>query len=514
MTSHTETDQQENDAENGSGVTIGEALQIALERHQQGRLTEAQLIYERILDLAPEYAEAHHFLGLVKVQSGDAEGAEENLRQAIRLDPAYVAAHNNLGNFLQEQGRLDEAETEYRQAISLNPEFADAHNNLGAVLKNQERWDDAEPVLRRAVELQPDHFQALNNLGVLLKEQGDLEAARQLLLQASDLKPDFAEARHNLGLVLAALGDYEAAEAALEKAVAYGVDTYVNLCSILREQARFAEAIKHCRKALALDPDCCDALHHLGMMLEATGQVEEAAGVFRHWTEVEPDNPFAKHMLAACSGKEIPMRATDHYVQSLFDSFAPTFEERLEGLEYCAPQVIVDAIIQRIPPDNGYTALDAGCGTGLCGPLLKPVVSRLIGVDLSRKMLEKAAERKIYEQLIKAELTHFFQTTAERFNLIVSADTLVYFGDLQPVISAAWLTLQPRGLIVFTLERLDENAEAGFHLCPHGRYSHTESYIKSILQESGFGEITVTNETLRMEMGKPVEGLLVIAKKK
>ncbi|RRS33614.1 MAG: hypothetical protein OI74_07495 [Gammaproteobacteria bacterium (ex Lamellibrachia satsuma)] len=425
-----------------------------------------------------------------------------------------MAAHNNLGNFLQEQGRLDEAETEYRQAISLNPEFADAHNNLGTVLKNQERWNEAEPLLRRAIELQPDHFQALNNLGVLLKEQGDLEAARQLLQQASDLKPDFAEACHNLGLVLAALGDYEAAEAALEKAVAYGADTYVNLCSILREQARFAEAIKHCRKALALDPDRCDTLHHLGMMLEATGQVEEAAGVFRHWAEVEPNNPFAKHMLAACSGEEIPMRATDHYVQSLFDSFAPTFEERLEGLEYCVPQVIADAVIKRIPPDNGYTALDAGCGTGLCGPLLKPVVSRLIGVDLSRKMLEKAAERKIYEQLIKAELTHFFQTTPEHFNLIVSADTLVYFGDLQPVISAAWLTLQPRGLVVFTLERLDESTDTGFHLCPHGRYSHTEPYVRSVLLAAGFGEISVTDETLRMEMGKPVAGLLVIAKKK
>ena len=56
MTSHTKTDQQENDAADGSEVTIGEALQIALERHQQGRLTEAQLIYERIIDLAPEYS--------------------------------------------------------------------------------------------------------------------------------------------------------------------------------------------------------------------------------------------------------------------------------------------------------------------------------------------------------------------------------------------------------------------------------------------------------------------------
>ena len=96
--------------------------------------------------------------------------------------------------------------------------------------------------------------------------------------------------------------------------------------------------------------------------------------------------------------------------------------------------------------------LDAGCGTGLCGPLLVPYARRLIGVDLSEGMLALAKEKHVYDALIKGELTDHMRAQPAAFDVIVSADTLVYFGDLESVVGAAAGALRPNGLFIFTLE--------------------------------------------------------------
>ena len=54
-----------------------------------------------------------------------------------------------------------------------------------------------------------------------------------------------------------------------------------------------------------------------------------------------------------------------------------------------------------LEPSKQLDVLDAGCGTGLCGPLLAPYARRLIGVDLSEGMLALAKEKHVYDALIK-----------------------------------------------------------------------------------------------------------------
>ena len=109
--------------------------------------------------------------------------------------------------------------------------------------------------------------------------------------------------------------------------------------------------------------------------------------------------------------------------------------------------------------------LDAGCGTGLCGPLLAPYARRLVGVDLSEGMLALAKEKNVYDALMKSELTDYLRDHAAAFDVIVSADTLVYFGDLEDVLAAAAGALRPNGLFIFTLEHA-VGARGGCRLAP------------------------------------------------
>jgi SAM-dependent methyltransferase len=149
----------------------------------------------------------------------------------------------------------------------------------------------------------------------------------------------------------------------------------------------------------------------------------------------------------------VPARASDAYVTSTFDAFAESFDAKLGKLQYRAPQLVADALARCAGEHCGHlVALDAGCGTGLCGPLIAPWVAHLTGVDLSAGMIERARGRGVYDELERAELTAYLERHPASFDLIVSADTLVYFGPLEQVLAAAAGALRPGGLLIFTAE--------------------------------------------------------------
>ena len=153
--------------------------------------------------------------------------------------------------------------------------------------------------------------------------------------------------------------------------------------------------------------------------------------------------------------------------------------------------------------------LDAGCGTGLCGARIAPYARRLVGVDLSERMLAHARERNCYDDLLKCELTAYIADCTETFDVIVSADTLVYFGKLESVVAAAEGALRPRGRLIFTVEELvGAEHDAGYSLGASGRYRHSREYVEAVLTETTLRPEIVSAE-LRLEAGEPVAGLVV-----
>jgi predicted TPR repeat methyltransferase len=121
-------------------------------------------------------------------------------------------------------------------------------------------------------------------------------------------------------------------------------------------------------------------------------------------------------------------------------------------------------------------------------------------------MLARARQRNVYDELVKTELTSYLTGADDRFDVVLSADTLVYFGPLDEVVSAAASALRPSGRLAFTVEEL---VGAGYLLAPNGRYQHSRDYVQAVLTDAGLRPEIVSAE-LRLEAGEPVAGLVVL----
>ena len=431
-------------------MSLAEAITIGQTMQRSGLLRDAEIIYRQILAAKPRQPEALHFLGVVLTQTGRRDEGIASIMAALEVKPDYVDAISNLGNVLHEQGHFEHAEAAYRRAIQLKPDFADAYLNLAALAFETERFEEAVALSQRAMELGPTI------------PQERLDAANALA----------REGRHA-----------DAAEEFLRAA----------------ERRLFHAGV----------------LENIGQSLQRLGRLDEAEKAYRRWISLDPNNPRAHHYLAACTGVGIPSRASNEYIVDVFDRFAESFDQRLAGLEYSAPAAVVKAASDELgEPQSQFQVLDAGCGTGLCAAGIKPFAQHLTGVDLSPKMLAKASELKLYDELIAAELTEYLSRSLEAFDVIVSADTLVYFGDLAAVTGSAAAALRPGGRFIFTIEQADPNdAPDGFLLASHGRYAHTENYVQTVLEQSGFEGAAITETFLRMERSMPVKGWLAIARK-
>jgi predicted O-linked N-acetylglucosamine transferase (SPINDLY family) len=273
-------------------VTIPEALQIAVQHHQAGRLAEAEALYRQILVARPNHPDALHLLGVIAHQGGRHALAVDWIRQSIAINPDCAVAHSNLGNALLAQGQLDEAVGVYRRLLQNAPDFPEAHNNLGAALRKMGLLDDAIASFRRAIQLKPNYPEAFNNLGNALRERGQLDDAIAAYRHALSLKPRYSDACNNLGNALRERGWLDEAIAACRQALLLtpaNPGTHNNLGNALKDLGQFEEAIAAYRRALELRPDYPEAHNNLGNALKERGLFDQAIAACRAAIRLKPD---------------------------------------------------------------------------------------------------------------------------------------------------------------------------------------------------------------------------------
>jgi predicted TPR repeat methyltransferase len=519
--------------------------------HKSGLLDVAEPLYRELLALQPENGDALHLLGVLHYQRREPAAAAPLIESALKYIPDNIHAWAGLGLALLRLDRHTDALDAFDKALAIKPDYAEAFARRGEALQGLGRQADALTSYGRSLQLRPNHLETLNSRGTALLDLGRLGEALNDFDQALKLNPDYIEALNNRasalnrlkhfaealstcerallirpdvpdllnnrGVALHALGRREEAVAAFMSALEmqpHSPDFHANLGVTLQELGRFEAAELQLGQALAIKP-AARTFQSLAETLYHSEKFEAAKQVYQQWLDFEPDNPIPQHMVAVGSGAA-PARASDAYVAELFDKFAESFDSTLLGLGYRTPELLAAQLRTVLGNDpRPLRILDAGCGTGLAAPLLKPLASQLVGVDLSSGMLDKARERHLYDELVVGELCAFMASRPAAFDLIIIADTLVYFGELREAFATACRALAPDGILAFTVEsRPTEDNSPGYKLEPHGRYSHRPDYVTQLLIASGYTICTTEAVTLRRELKADVAGMAVVARRK
>jgi len=149
---------------NSKKEALARQLRIAIEHHRQGQIPQAESIYEQILAVEPNHADALHFSGVVFHQRGNNSLAIDYIGRAIKLNPSDPFYYNNLGIALKATGKPGIAADNFRKALEIKPDYADAHNNLGDALMATGQLDDAAECYRQAIRFDPAKYECTQHL--------------------------------------------------------------------------------------------------------------------------------------------------------------------------------------------------------------------------------------------------------------------------------------------------------------------------------------------------------------
>lgn len=395
-----------------------------------------------------------------------------------------------------------------------DPLFARAREAFLAGLAAFEAGDaaGAERAYLDSLAALPGRPSTLTNLSAVQLVLGRPADALVHADQALAAEADNAEAWLNRGTALLQLHRPAEALGALDRLLALDAQRpvgWLRRAQALGELGRGDEALAALERALALDPRLLPAWAQKAGLLRERGRLEEAAAAYRESLRLGGDPALHSYFLGAVGAGEPPARPPDAYVQALFDGYADDFEQHLlQQLGYRAHHTVVEGLGLR-PEAPCASALDLGCGTGLCGTLLRPLARELVGVDLSATMLARARERGVYDELVQAEAVAHLRTAGRHHDAVVAADVFIYVGDLAPVFQALAGVLAPGGRFGFSLERDLQESPGGYRLLPSLRYAHTEAGVRRLAAEHGYAVRSIEAGVLREEQRRPIEGLFV-----
>lgn len=516
-------------------------LQIALEHHRGGRFRQAEVGYRAALEEDPQNAEASHWLGVLLHQAGRSDDAVPLLERAVSARPGDAAFQHNLAQAYVASGRSDDAIAAFERAAELEPvaiqmlmgaatarlarkaphdaeaaitlldraraaglESAELHYYMGVALIAADRFEEAIAACRTAIEKKPDYAEAYYHLGVAHGLQGHAQEARSFMSAALQIDPAYVRACQGLAVLEAECGRLSEAEALFRRAIELRPDSpaaHQGLGAVLQRMGRPAEATRAFMQAVRASR---------GQMTVPKADAPASAAVTELERKLTPSKRGAElhFRLATAANVPLPPTVPPTAVTELFDRYAHRFDQHLqEKLSYRVPERLAAAVADTRPA-KPLDVLDLGCGTGLCGPLLRPMAGLLCGVDLSPAMIEKAKARGVYDRLETGELIDAMQRWPRSFDLLVAADVLIYVGDLAPVFEAAAVCLRPGGLLAFSVE-----AGSGdrYQLHPKTlRFTHSRPYIQRLTTIVGFREESCTELTARVEANKPVPAYLVV----
>ena len=350
-------------------------------------------------------------------------------------------------------------------------------NLKGIVCRAKGEYQNSLISYNKAIALDRKNPAFLNNRGNLYRDEGDLQKARNDYTNALKINQNYFDALINLIILEHEENNYKEAESLSLKAIQNEENRsegYKLLAISQLNQKKNSQAIENFKKSQSLQFDIA-----------------------------------VDHQLAMLEGKEVETTPIE-YIENTFDNYSENFDIHLmKELEYKLPELINIKIKEQIDEKKFKLVLDIGCGTGLCGEYLKNYSEKLVGIDISSKMLRKAEKKNIYNQLIKKDLIDYIESTKNKYDLIVASDVFIYTGNISKVFNLIRKKLTKGAYFVFSTELLSGN---NFKILKTGRFAHSQKYIEEKCEENLFKIIWSDTIKIRKESNKWIKGQLYIVK--
>ena len=458
--------------------------------HEKRAFKKAIQAYESYLKDKPNDPEALRFMGLAFAQSNDIERAIDCFSKALIHSPDNPQLHHLLANAYKQTNQFDKAFTHYEAAATLMPDNINACQNAlfyqGVLSLQQNNIEKASHEFHALLADYPEHVGALINLGVIALKQNEAQLAIDYFGKALAFDQHNEEARNNLAATFIHHNRFENAlthYTELLKQSPHDTEYLYNAGVAEMTLGHLNDATQHFESVLTFQPGHFAALTNLASIALRNSQRNEAISYLARAHEINPQDKPCAFLLNALTGNTANQTSCPEYAQNLFDHYALYYDNHMRGqLKYSLPEHIAKLIHRLLSTSLSIkNALDLGCGTGLCGNVLREISTHVVGVDISSKMIEQARAKNLYDELVESDIISFLNNESTPYELIIAADVLPYFSDLAVFFSLIRQQLSPQGIVILSIE---ESKHQAFQLEDTARFSHHPDYIKDLARKN------------------------------
>jgi len=223
----------------------------------------------------------------------------------------------------------------------------------------------------------------------------------------------------------------------------------VSLAGVLLGAGNVNEAASIVEAISDTDPAASQARVVRGRILCEQGRTAEG---FAYWQRIAPGQPGfdeAQFLLGAYGKASVDALQRRRWY---YDGCANTYNYVInEVAQYRLPARLAGETRKLFPGEKySLSVLDAGCGTGACGRVLRPLAFTLTGVDISSRMLDQAGPQGVYDTLLRHDAVLFMQENPAGFDMIVAADVFDSSDEMARALTVAQRALRPGGVLVLS----------------------------------------------------------------
>lgn len=377
---------------------------------------------------------------------------------------------------------------------------------------NKQEWLDAKKQLEKQCKKFPKDFDSWYLLGAVSGQVNDIAAAEKYCKKALSIQPEHAGALFNWGMALSKLGKLDEAAMAYEKSLSINPENpsaLYSLGNVYKDLSLHKKAIEYLKRSLEYAPDKAEALFSLGTIYVELENKDQAIKYLQRSIDADPSTKIkAEYFLSSLTER----KSANEHVKVLHDKHSDYFDEHLtKALGYKIPKILYDTYMLFV--DNkakDLDILDLGCGTGLCGIEFYNISKKLIGVDISQGMIEKARLTGKYNELITDDINNYLANLNSKFDLIISADVFIYIGAIDKIITECSRLLKDKGIMIFSVESIEGS---DYRLRTSGRYAHSEKYIEDLAVNANMSIKVSESTVIRKEHGVDINGTVFILQK-